>query len=174
MRLTTTVYRAHHPGWAWAPDSGEGARLYGGRFNPPGMPALYTARRLQTAWLEAQQGFPFKAQPMIICAYRVDCTDMQDLTDPAVLAEQGIAPGDLSCAWEALADRSETVPSWDIARRLRAAGCAGIIVPSFARGAGPGDVNVVFWDWGREVPHQVLVVDDFGRLPRDDSSWRPA
>ena len=174
MRLETTVYRAHHPGWAWAPDSGEGARLYGGRFNPPRMAALYTARRLETAWLEAQQGFPFKAQPMTICAYRVDCTDLRDLTDPAVLAAEGVAPGDLACAWEALADRGEAVPSWALARRLRAAGGAGIIVPSFARGAGPRDVNVVFWDWAREGSHQVVVIDDFGRLPRDDASWRPA
>jgi RES domain-containing protein len=172
LRLTTTVYRAHHPGWAWAPDSGEGARIHGGRFNPPGMAALYTSLRLETAWLEAQQGFPFKAQPMTICAYRVDCADMLDLTDAAVQAAERIDAADLACAWEALADRGERVPGWELARRLRAAGRAGIVVPSFARGAGPRDVNAVFWDWSPEPPHQVLVVDDFGRLPRDGSSWR--
>jgi RES domain-containing protein len=33
---------------------------HGGRFNPLGTPALYTALRPETAWLEAQQGFAFK------------------------------------------------------------------------------------------------------------------
>ena len=36
---------------------------------------LVTSRRMETAWLEAQQGFIFKAQPLTLCAYRVDCID---------------------------------------------------------------------------------------------------
>lgn len=32
--------------------SGEGARLYGGRFNPPGVPAVYTSRSIALALLE--------------------------------------------------------------------------------------------------------------------------
>lgn len=82
MRLTGLVYRAHHPRWAFAPDSGVGAAIDGGRFNSIGMPVLYTSRRFETAWLEAQQAFPFKAQPMTLCAYEVDCADILDLTDP--------------------------------------------------------------------------------------------
>ena len=62
IRFTDPVYRAHHPRWAFDPVSGEGARRHGGRFNRPGTPALYTALRMETAWLEAQQGFAFKAQ----------------------------------------------------------------------------------------------------------------
>lgn len=172
MRLEGLVYRAHHPGWAWVPESGEGARLHGGRFNPPGLAALYTSLRPETAWLEAQQGFAFKAQPMTLCAYHVDCTDIADLTDPGILATHGIGPADLACAWADLADRGEPVPSREITRRLRAAGCAGILVPSFAPGASaPRDLNVVFWRWSRELPHRVEVVDDHGRLPRDGRSW---
>jgi RES domain-containing protein len=33
---------------------------------------------METAWLEAQQGFAFKAQPLTICAYDVDCADIAD------------------------------------------------------------------------------------------------
>lgn len=73
MRFSGLVYRAHHPRWAFAADSGEGAARHGGRFNSPGRPAPCTSLRLQTAWLEAQQAFPFKAQPMTVCAYAVDC-----------------------------------------------------------------------------------------------------
>jgi RES domain-containing protein len=145
--------------------------LTGGRFKSVGMPALYTARRFETAWLEAQQAFPFKAQPMTLCAYEVECEDILDLTDGAALAVHGIARADLGCAWKDLSTRGMKPPSWAIAERLIAGGTAGIIVPSFAKGAVEADLNVVFWDWATEKPHQVRVIDDDRRLPRDARSW---
>lgn len=167
------VYRAHHPRWAWDPDSGEGARLHGGRFNPPGMAALYTSLRPETAWLEAQAGFAFKAQPMTLCAYRVDCAGVLDLTDATALAARGIDPAALGCRWAELHDRGQPVPSWLVAERLRQEGAAAVVVPSFAIGALPErDRNLVFWRWSREPPHQVSVVDDHDRLPRDSASWQ--
>lgn len=172
MKLTGFVYRAHNPRWAFAPDSGQGAASAGGRFNPVGTPALYTSLRFETAWLEAQQAFPFKAQPMTLCAYEVDCEAVLDLTDAAVLAAHGISPTDLACPWKDLSTRGIKPPSWEIMERLVAAGTVGVIVPSFAKGAVAADVNVVFWDWASEPPHQVRVVDDDGRLPKDASSWR--
>jgi RES domain-containing protein len=172
LRLTGLVYRAHHPRWAFSPISGEGAARHGGRFNAKGMPALYTSRRMQTAWLEAQQAFPFKAQPLTLCAYAVDCADVADLTDPACRKALDVTPEALACPWEALADRRETPPSWDLARRLRVLGIAAVIVPSFAAGATVDDVNVVFWSWGAALPHRLAVIDDEHRLPRDQSSWQ--
>lgn len=172
MRLRGEVYRAHHPRWAYLPSSGEGAALHGGRFNPKGVAALYTSRRLETAWLEAQQGFPFKAQPMTICAYAVDCEDVLDLTDEAERVRQGVSISDLACPWEDMASRGLTPPGWTMAKRLRAQGVVSVLVPSFAPGAGPADVNAVFWRWSDSPPHQVCVVDDQKRLPKDDASWR--
>ena len=181
MKLTGFVYRAHNPRWAFAADSGLGAASSGGRFNPVGMPALYTSLRFETAWLEAQQAFPFKAQPMTLCAYEVACDDILDLTDAGTLAAHGIAPADLACAWKDLSTRGIKPPSWAITERLVAAGTAGVIVPSFAKGAVPrderpsasaADINVVFWDWAPDLPHQVRVIDDDQRLPRDARSWR--
>jgi RES domain-containing protein len=181
VKLTGFVYRAHNPRWAFAPDSGQGAAFAGGRFNPVGMPALYTALRFETAWLEAQQAFPFKAQPMTLCAYEVDCEDVLDLTDAATLAAHGINPADprvkrpgagLACSWKDLATRGIKPPSWEITQRLVAAGTAGAIVPSFAKGAVATDVNVVFWDWAPDPPHQVRVIGDDQRLPKDADSWR--
>jgi RES domain-containing protein len=171
LRLQRLVYRAHNPRWAFQPDSGAGAAFHGGRFNRVGLPALYTSLRLETAWLEAQQAFVFKAQPMTMCAYRVDCDGIVDLTDPKSVAALGVAPSDLACAWEDLIDKKLTPPTWTIADRLIASGSAGVLVPSFARGATPADVNAVFWSWSNSVPHQVKVIDDEGRLPKDASAW---
>lgn len=165
------VYRAHHPRWAYAPESGEGASRHGGRFNRPGTPALYTALRPETAWLEAQQGFAFKAQPMTMCAYDVDCADILDLTSHVTIGALAIDQGNLACPWEDMADRGDTPPSWELADRLIAVGAAGVIVPSFAHRAGPDDHNLVLWKWGKVPPHKVRVVDDHGRLPKDDRSW---
>lgn len=165
------VYRAHDPQWAWAPDSGAGAALHGGRFNPVGVPALYTSRRFQTAWLEAQQGFAYKAQPLTLCGYDVDCDNILDLTDSIVRSANGVTMGDLDCAWKDFAARRIEPPSWSMMKRLSAGGVAGIIVPSFATGATDADANVIFWNWSAAPPHQVKVIDDAGRLPKTMRSW---
>jgi RES domain-containing protein len=170
VRLTNPVYRAHHPRWGFQPISGEGAAVTGGRFNLIGMAALYTSLRIETAWLEAQQSFVFKAQPMTLCAYDVDCADILDLTSREIRAEHQIASEDLACPWKDLATRGLLPPSWALTDKLRSQKVAGIIVPSFARGAGPADINVVFWKWSDRRPHQVKVVDDHNRLPKNVSS----
>jgi RES domain-containing protein len=172
VRLTGRVFRAHNPRWAFDPLSGAGARLHGGRFNSKGMPALYASQRIETAWLEAQQGFAFKAQPMTLCAYEVDCADIIDLTQGAELVRLGIDAADLSCGWEDHASRGQVPPTWSLAQRLLADGAAGALVPSFAPGTTGADINVVFWRWSDTPPHRISVIDDFGRLPRDDRSWR--
>lgn len=172
ITFTGFVYRAHHPRWAYDPESGLGASRHGGRFNRPGIPALYTALRMETAWLEAQQGFPFKAQPMTMCSYEVRCDGVVDLTINAAIDALGIDPGDLACPWEDMADRGETPPTWQLADRLISGGAAGVIIPSFADHAGVNDRNLVFWKWGKAVPYKVCVVDDHGRLPKDDRSWK--
>ncbi len=171
MRLQGLVYRAHNPRWAFAAASGEGAARYGGRFNAVGAPALYTSLRMETAWLEAQQGFAFKAQPMTICAYQVDCDDLVDPTDEIGRRDHGVAFADMACAWEDMAQRGLEPPSWRLATKLIGAGAAGLVTPSFAPGAGSADRNVVFWRWSNMPPNQVKVIDDMARLPRDGRSW---
>ena len=77
-----------------------------------GVPALYVWLRFETAWLEAQQAFPFKAQPMTLCGYQVDCEDIADLSDAATLVALGVDRTALACPWEYLAGNGETPPSW--------------------------------------------------------------
>lgn len=171
MRLEGQVYRAHNPRWSFAPTSGDGVARHGGRFNPIGMPALYTSATLEGAWREAQQGFAFKAQPLLICVYEVDCEGTVDLQDATTRAAFGIDAADLACPWESMALSGAMPPSWIIARQLYAAGTSAAIVPSFAPGTHASDRNVVFWRWADAFPHQVRVIDDDRRLPKDASSW---
>jgi RES domain-containing protein len=126
---------------------------------------------METAWREAQQAFAFKTQPLTICSYDVDCADVADLTDPRTLADLAVDPADLGCVWEDLALRGLEPPSWQLARRLIGAGTAAVVVPSFAPSATRDDRNVVFWRWSNALPHRVTVIDDEGRLPRDQQSW---
>jgi RES domain-containing protein len=55
MRHDGELYRALNPIYAREPLSGRGAELYGGRFNPKGVPALYTSLSVMTALREANQ-----------------------------------------------------------------------------------------------------------------------
>lgn len=93
------VFRGHNPKWSWAPESGVGAKNNGGRFNPKGTAALYTSLTQQGAWVEAQQSFKLKAQPLTICQYEVESSDIIDLTNEELLLDCGIKPSTLSGAW---------------------------------------------------------------------------
>ena len=172
MRFRGAAYRAHNPRWSWSPLSGEGARINGGRLNPKGVGALYLSLDWDTAVIEASQGFSYRIPPLTIVSYDVDCRDIADLSTAGGLKRHGARRGDLACAWRLLAETAEEVPSWVVGEHLRAKGFAGIIVPSFALGAGAAARNLVLWSWGATLPHRVVVFDPHRRLPRDDSSWQ--
>lgn len=158
------AFRAHNPRWAWAPESGEGAGLHGGRFNPAGVEALYLSLSFETAWAEAQQAFPLKPQPLTLCAYEVDCARVVDLRDSSVRDTALTTMTDLGCGWEDLLGRSMIPPTHVLAARLIGDGVAGILTPSFAPGAPPGASNLVAWRWSRSLPHRIRCIDDQGRL----------
>lgn len=171
MRWTGVCYRGHDPKWAWSPTSGEGAAAAGGRFNPAGTPALYLALSLEGMLIEMGHGFGHRIDPLTICSYDVDVEDIIDLRTDAGRAAAAVEIEQLSCAWAYDRATGVTPASWDVAMRLMAKGAAGILVPSFARGAHPGMSNLVLWRWGPALPHLVRVHDPHGRLPADQSSW---
>lgn len=167
-----TVYRAHNPRWSFAPSSGAGAAKHGGRFNRPGVIALYTSSSYELAITEAHQGLPFKLQPLTIVSYTVDHDSVLDLSTPIACDAAGIVFDDLACAWEQIPFEGATPPTWLLADRLIASNIGGIIVPSFAPGAEAQGFNIVFWNWQATPPRQIAVNDDENRLPRDSRSWR--
>lgn len=165
------VYRAHNPQWSFSPLSGDGVSKNGGRFNPVGIPALYTSLTTITALSEYHQRFPGRPQPVTLCAYDIDCQDIVDLRDPDALQQRDIDTSDLSCAWEYLLNKGITPPSWEIATMLIQANIAGIIVHSFAMKKQSNAHNLILWKWGDVLPHRVLLIDDDERLPKNQASW---
>lgn len=159
MHYKGLLYRALNPVWARAPLSGEGAARFGGRFNRVGRPALYTALAPDTAIREANRAGLL--QPTTLVCLRADVGPLLDGTDPAALADHGATAELLADAgWQDAMLTGRPVPTQDLADRLIAAGFAGLVVPSYARGAPADARNLVLWDWDG----QVTLVDDEGRL----------
>ncbi len=158
--------------WAFDPLSGKGAERYGGRFNCPETSALYTSLDLTTAWMEAQQGFPFKAQPMTVVAYEVDYTHIVDLNNPNTLRLLDFTSTELACAWESLASLKQEPPTWRLASQLQSLGVSGIKCRSFAPGCAEQNQNLVLWQCSNTPRNSIRVIDDFKRLPKSKESWK--
>ncbi len=144
--------------------------MHGGRFNPKGTPALYVALDPMTAIKEAAQGFARKFEPCVLCTYEIDCEDVVDLRGERQRSAAGVGEEEMACPWFADAAAGREPASWRLARRLIADRAAGVLAPSFVRGATPGDVNLVLWDWSGRLPHKVAVFPS-GRLPKNQLSW---
>lgn len=172
MRFVGRCYRAHDPRWSFDPLSGEGAALTGGRFNRKGEPALYLSLDVMTAFGECTQGFTHRLRPLTMCEYDVDCEPVADLRDDRGRAAAEVTLGEIGCAWLSYRLSGKDAPSWLAVDRLKAAGHAGALVPSFAPGASPRNLNLVLWQWGPSLPRKVDVFDPGGALPKDQLSWR--
>ena len=79
-RYVGPAFRAHHPKWSYAPTSGEGARLYGGRFNKRGQEALYLSLTYEGAYHEAAGGGTMPS-PMTLVSYLLDVEPLLDTFD---------------------------------------------------------------------------------------------
>lgn len=158
--------------WSFSPISGEGAAKTGGRFNRKGEPTLYLALSIVAAVNECTQGLTRRLRPLTICEYDVDCDPVADLRTAADRAALDVSMEDLACGWMTCLRAGKEAPSWQVAHGLKAKGYAGMIVPSFAPGAGADDHNLILWRWGPDLPTRVAVYDPSGRLPKDQLSWR--
>lgn len=177
IRLSARVIRAAKPYWMYAPSSGQGAARHGGRFNPVGMPALYASFSFEAAAREVR--FSVSSEPYTFYFLEVDAWPVADLVSTDVRGALGVQPDALACPnWESEMNRGIEPASHALARRLIAQGYAGIVVPSFARGARAEDRNLVLWQWeevsegSRELEARSTVrVLERASLPSDLSSW---
>ncbi len=127
-------------------------------------PALYTSLSPAVALREA--GFLEQSpQPTLLCAYEVDAEPVFDALDVSQMRDFGVAEADLRCpSWE-MDMLARAVPaSQKLADRLAVAGYVGLRTPSFAQGGEAGDLNLVLWRWGNELPSRILLIDDEHRL----------
>lgn len=171
MKFQDRCFRGHDPGWSFSPTSGEGARIAGGRFNPPGKATLYLATSIETAIGECMQGFANRMPPLTLCEYDVDCDPVADLSTEGGRKPHKVTLKALSCPWKELMAKAAAVPSWQVAADLEAGGFAGMLVPSFFVGATAKHINLVLWRWSDAPPTMVKVHDPSARLPRDRKSW---
>ena len=167
IRLRGRFWRMLAPKWAHAPLSGEGAAKRGGRFNPPGMNALYMSGDFVTAIAEYEQDLGIR--PGTLCAYQVDLAGIVDLCDPATRSA-GAETTDLGCPWKHIAlVLRQRPPTWELATRLAEDGAAGLRVPSTRAAAG---INLVLWRWNDSAERRVDVLDPLHDLPHDQKSAR--
>ena len=156
------------PKWAFMPTSGAGAALDGGRFNRPGVEALYLSRAPQTALEEYKQGASI-TPPATLAAYRITLDEVADLSagfDPEIWEKEW---EDWDCAWRQIARIDRKIPtSWKLADRVITAGLRGILFPSLQHAGG---TNLVIFAANLGEGDTVEVHDPDKRLPADQSSW---
>jgi RES domain-containing protein len=86
-------YRIVQAEWAASAMTGEGARLFGGRWNPPGMPAVYLAESRALAALEIIVNAPVEVSALAWRIFEVEVPGD---------AIETVKPDDLPNDWQAL------------------------------------------------------------------------
>lgn len=163
-RYARPLYRALNPVYAREPLSGRGAALYGGRFNPKGLEALYTALDPAIALPEANQVGDL--QPTTLVAYRADLGPIFDTRDQSKLSRYGMTAASLADpGWRSAMLDGRPVPTQEFARSLIAEEFAGLLVRSFAQATTEANLNLVLWSWTNPGNH-LEVIDDENRLGR--------
>ncbi|CAN7603425.1 RES domain-containing protein [Phenylobacterium sp. LjRoot164] len=163
MRHTGPIYRALNPIYAREPLSGRGAALHGGRFNSRGTPALYTSLSVMTALREANQ--VGSLQPTTLVSYDADIQNVFDTRDVPALSAEGLDQAALADhTWRDQMRATGESRTQIFSRELSARGYSGLLVRSFASGAGAHDLNLVLWRWGSGPPSRLSLIDDEDRL----------
>ena len=106
-----------------------------------------------------------RMQPLTLCAYEVDVQPVFDSLDRVRRAALQVNDHELAChSWEAEMLAGSEPASQALAERLVSAGYVGMLVRSFAVGAGSKDINLVLWEWVSQRPRRVVLIDDEHRL----------
>ena len=166
--LQTTLFRAHAPRWASTPASGAGAARQGGRFNRPGIEALYLSFSAATALYEYQQTSAF-LPPCTLCSYQVQLGSLVDLRQLAFGPPWDELWMDWSDDWRhSRFELHIEPPTWVLSDMVRSEGHAGIIFPSML---GADGVNVVVYTDQLDADNWVKVLDPSHQLPKNQDSW---
>ena len=170
-RITVTAYRSTTPEYAKEADliTGEGSRLHGSRWNPPGIAAVYASFTPETAMEESlahfrYYGIPFHAaMPRMFVAIKAQLTKVVDLTERANRKRMQIAESRLlGCDWRKdMAGGVDALPQL-VGRAAKEAGLEAIVVRSAEDKNGR---NLVVFPANLRKSSQLTVLDPDKLLP---------
>jgi RES domain-containing protein len=167
LPIPVDLYRMNVPRYASTPLSGAGAARGGGRFNRPGLEALYLSLEPATAVAEFQQSSPHLL-PATICSYTASVPPLVDLRQLGVGAWDPIWQ-DWNVDWRLIqVDGHFDPPTWDMADLALDAGVPGIIFPSMGC---PGGTSVALFLEAFRGKGTIGVNDPSGTLPHNQASW---
>jgi RES domain-containing protein len=118
------VYRLIRARWVGQALTGEGARRYGSRWNPKGVPMVYTASTLSLAALEALVHFAIDTAPLDYVALTIRVPDD---------AVERVAANTLPAGWNAMAAPAacqEVGSRWAAEGRSLGLAVPSVVVPS--------------------------------------------
>ncbi len=164
-RIAVTAYRSTTPEYAQEDDliTGEGSRLHGSRWNPPGIAAVYASFTPATAMEESlahfrYYGIPFHAaMPRVFVAIKAQLAKVLDLTEGANRKRLQIAESRLlGCDWRKdMEGGSEALPQL-VGRAAKEAGLEAIVVRSAEDKNGR---NLVVFPANLRKSSQLIVLD---------------
>lgn len=160
------AYRVHQPRWSFAPTSGAGAGLYGGRANRPGVNALYLSLELETALAEYQQ-LDALLPPALMVSYSVRIDPVVDFRGGSTSAWDALWQ-DFYCDWRRMHfNEGIEPPSWVIGDQVLAAGAKGILFQSTI----DGGTNLVIYNDALADFDAINAYDPNNDLPNNQLSW---
>ncbi|MDP2361200.1 MAG: RES family NAD+ phosphorylase [bacterium] len=147
--------------------SGHGASCYGGRWNPPGMRAVYVSLSPVTAVKEAYQLFlrngisAAQIRPRVLAGLHLRVQRLLDLTDTSVRRRVGFRLRDLLEEWAAIQHQGGEAGTQSVGRCAFELGFEGLLAPSVQD---PHGSNLVVFP-ERLLPGSELLVMAAGDLP---------
>jgi len=162
-------YRFIVPRWSHAPTSGAGAGAKGGRFNRPGLEALYLSRTAETALAEYQQDARL-LPPGTLALFLVTRLRVVDFSAGYKAGNWHPLWAEYACNWRKLAFDEKMEPaSWVLGDLTLDENADGILYPSILH---VGGINLVILNSSALPPSALRVHDPEGNLPRDGQSWQ--
>lgn len=155
--------------------SGAGSSAHGGRWNRPGIKAVYGSMDVITAVMESYQNFLkygfdlAQIKPQVIAGASVTLQNVLDLSSAGIRRRIGFTLADLMDEdWQTI--QAEGDESWTqaIGRGCRTVGFEGLIAPS-ARNRPKGRNLILFPD--RLQPGSCVTLVDKNDLPPHPSQW---
>ena len=163
-------YRYLTPKWAYLPLSGAGAASAGGRFNRPGVEALYLSAEPEAALAEYRQGSSLP-NPATLAAYHIKLADVVDLSAGFDPTQWGAPWIEWNCDWRWIARVDHKVPpSWRLGDEAIRSGARGLLFPATHHAGG---TNLVVFSANLTAEDRLAVHDPAGMLPKDQRSWEP-